>query len=411
MSSVALAETKSAIDWIRQFKYSEQLAAAELLNSLQLFDETTVATLISRKLDELVSQGVRAALYAEREIAENAIFKSEEVTDASGRVRSRAMGKGPPAVKPRRGAKRVGSEGFIAFLISQAVKRYPKVFLNQPGPEQFRKSRGKGVRAIVIVTDFIGTGARVRRYLDAFWNVPSVASWHSRRLVSFYVVAASSTPEGMRLIQRHKCKPAILTGFITPTIRARPPAQRDKWIEFAEKHGPLEEPLGFGNLGALIAFRYGIPNNAPKVLWDRDSDCEPFMPAQSPADALQAFQSDEGDARLRRLLQHLRQNIRNWITGLTTYSQDRKLKLAFLSSLGGKWWPGREILLAQKNGLTVPEVLRLKEHSIKQGWIGDDGRLTDRGRKLVHATRPQQRRKPVVNATTVPYYPKQLRAP
>jgi hypothetical protein len=218
MSSVALAETKSAIDWIRQFKYSEQLAAAELLNSLQLFDETTVATLISRKLDELVSQGVRAALYAEREIAENAIFKSEEVTDASGRVRSRAMGKGPPAVKPRRGAKRVGSEGFIAFLISQAVKRYPKVFLNQPGPEQFRKSRGKGVRAIVIVTDFIGTGARVRRYLDAFWNVPSVASWHSRRLVSFYVVAASSTPEGMRLIQRHKCKPAILTGFITPTI-------------------------------------------------------------------------------------------------------------------------------------------------------------------------------------------------
>ncbi|WP_287181033.1 hypothetical protein [Mesorhizobium sp.] len=84
-------------------------------------------------------------------------------------MRKRAIGRsGPPAVKPVRGLARVGSEGLLAFVASQQKEAWPDIFMNHPGPDSLRaKSAPAG--EVVIITDFIGSGNRIRSMLDKFW--------------------------------------------------------------------------------------------------------------------------------------------------------------------------------------------------------------------------------------------------
>ena len=118
-----LSESTSARRWIDQFELGDQDDAASLIDRLELFNETQVAEAIARQLESIDTRLGRVALYAEREIAEATAFPIETYSDAHGRLRDRAvMNATFKPVSPRRGATRVGSEGWIAFQISQAIK-------------------------------------------------------------------------------------------------------------------------------------------------------------------------------------------------------------------------------------------------------------------------------------------------
>ena len=134
-----LSTSASARAWIGQFKPADQQTAVALLDALILLNEADVALAIRSQLRKLANarKGKRkmVALYAEREFAEQAVFKSEPIADCEGRVRQRAVGNnGPAAINPRRGSTRVGSEGPGAFMLSQAAEIAPRIFLNGPGP-------------------------------------------------------------------------------------------------------------------------------------------------------------------------------------------------------------------------------------------------------------------------------------
>jgi len=211
-----LANTTTGRHWLAQFRGEDRPAAAAMLNALLLLNEEQVASTILSLLQGLAAERSgrrrRVALYAEREFPERNAFEVRSIPDASGVVRRRAVGRaGPAAVKPVRGSTRVGSEGSVAFIISQAVAAWPSIYANQPGPDRIRSARNP-IGALVIVTDFVGSGTRINTILDKFWNVPSVRAWVSRRWVEFMIVAAAGTSAGMASVRAHRLKPRVLVG-------------------------------------------------------------------------------------------------------------------------------------------------------------------------------------------------------
>ena len=178
-----LSAAPSTRQWLKRFSAGDQPAAARLVDALMLMNAEDVASALRAQLARLAETRsgprAKAALYAEREFAERAIFKSQIAPGRDGQSRIRAYGdRGPAAVNPIRGRARVGSEGEGAFVISQAVQASKRKFLNHPGPDRIRRHR---VGLIVIVTDFIGTGTRIRAMLDKFLATPSVRAWRSNR--------------------------------------------------------------------------------------------------------------------------------------------------------------------------------------------------------------------------------------
>jgi hypothetical protein len=229
-----LSQSETGKAWLAQFRSGDDVtAAAKLLDAMLLLNDTEVADSIRDAIDILAEdwdgRGRSLALYAEREFDAATAFESEEITDDAGHVRLRAVRYTGP-VKPTRGKMRVGSEGSIAHLISQLVERRPGLLKNHPGPKGIR-AKSSPVGAIVIVSDLIGSGTRVKKMLDKFWKVPSVKSWVSGKRVEFIVVAAAGTLQGIASVQSHRLRPQVIAERIVPTIGTwKDQALANEWL-------------------------------------------------------------------------------------------------------------------------------------------------------------------------------------
>jgi hypothetical protein len=409
-----LSSTATGEAWLSQFDIKDRRAAARLLDALMLINDEQVATALRSLLAALAAtrsgSHKRIALYAEREIAEATAFRVELVRDEHGRSRRRAVGRqGPAAIKPIRGSPRVGSEGWIAFLISQAVKASPRIFLNHPGPDRLR-SRKQPVGALAIVTEFIGSGARVRTMLDKFWAVPSVRSWCSRGWVSFEVIAAVGTREGLQAVRNHRVRPEVLVQYVAPQLaeyKHQPLYQY--WCTLIEDYGPDRVAgggrEGFGGSGALIAFSYGIPNNVPLILHAEGRGWRPLFKGATPLDLRSAFGLQTDEERIANAVA---------ATGVVLASDLSTLDaqmVIFLSSIRARWRTGAQTAMAELTGLTEPEVLAALKRALAQGYLNVNGRLTDAGQTVLKAAQWREIKRPTIPTNATSYYPMQLRTP
>jgi hypothetical protein len=82
-----------------------------------------------------------------------------------------------------------------------------------------------------------------------------------------------------------------------------------------------------------------------------------------------------------------------------------------LGTLRGRWRPGAEIELAERIGLTEPEIRAAKRRAEEQGLLDSNGRLTDDGHSAVEAGLASNRRRPDIPSEPKPYYPWSLRVP
>lgn len=408
MHQPPLSATKSGREWVTQFAPADRSNAAGLLDSMLLLNDDEVTGALLALLGDLAVRSAgsrdRISLYAEREIAGATLFNVEPIRDSGGRVRQRAIGRtGPPPVKPVRGSSRVGSEGMVAFVISQAVKSWPKVFLNHPGPDRFRGSRP--VRCLAIVTDFIGSGTRVLKMLDSFWAIPTVRAWASRGWLTFKVVAAAGTREGVQNVRAHRQAPEVLVKHIAPTLHG---SLQHPWRALAEAYGPEAAAgagrLGFKDNGALIAFTYGIPNNAPLILHAAGPGWRPLFVGPAPSDARPAFGIRTPGERIARAAEATGVELRPQL-----HHDDASL-IIFLCAIRGRWRATAVTPIAEMTGLTEPEILAAVQRAVQQGLMDVTGRLTDAGQLAIEAARPETRR-PRVPTNQEPYYPWQLRAP
>lgn len=400
--------------WIGQFDPQDQALVVEMLQKMLV---VTRDGFVERLLRLITSKsgGQPVGLYAERELRShdgkpNRLFKQ------SDRRPLRAVGAGPRPIDPYRAYDAdVGSEGIVAQAISELCRRHSSRFFNHPGPDQIRKYQ---IRKFVLVTDFIGSGDRVRKYLDAAWRVASVKSWWSARAtagLSFEVIAYSGTVSGRTYVESHRARPEV--SLVTPCPTINESFSRDKRYALhtlCAKYSPTSRGIpatGYGWGGALIAFSHGVPNNVPLIFFKKSPSWIPLFPERVTAEAREFFSDEpESAAQLRSRLIAMRQE--RLARSIVLDAVDPKIRnlVIVLATLSRP--PRTRENVALQSGLTLSEVDTALSDAIGYGWIDGKNRLTDRGHaELQHLRMDEVNLSALPHETDDDYCPRQLRVP
>ncbi len=407
------SEHSEAIKWLSQFSASDQSDAIELLDALNLISRDAFADGLSNLVVE-VSQTIDGpvGLYIEREVPKqkgvpNRLFKESRTKH------KRAYGNGPNIIQPlSEYAQEVGSEGLVGEICTELHRTDRKKFYVNPGPTQIRKQK---IRAFVLVTDFIGSGARATDYLNAAWRLGSVKSWASLKYLNFHVVSFSGTASGIGKVQAHNSSPNLHQVLSCPTIDSAFDAEVAQRIKIlCRKYSPVgradEDALGFKGSGGLIAFAHGAPNNLPQILHKEGPGWDPLFPGRSTSKVRSVFGEEPDEHSIAIRLQKLKESgIANsgW---LSRKSKDGRSLILLMIAL--KKAPRFDDVLSRETGLTIPEIKSFVELLESWGWIDDTRRLTGEGFKQIRYAR-KTRKSPntIPNEELEYYYPKSLRMP
>lgn len=409
-------QADASLAWLGQFDGADQSAAIQLLQSMALISRDGFAERIqSLLLRRLEDGGTPVGLYAERELPKRGgkphlLFKENSSSP------KRAFGIGPAPVKAViPWVPSVGSEGIVAQLISEMCALYPGRFYDHPGPNLIRKHK---IRRFIVVTDFIGSGKRVATYLQAAWRVRSVRSWWSARAatgMSFEVVAYSATDFGRTVVEKHRSDPKIFIVVPCPTISSLPYEKREQLKTLCKKYSPVKDKsldhLGYGGVGALIAFAHGAPNNCPLILHEMTGKWMPLFQKRKTNATRSTFLQNEMDAdSIRSRLLEMRQEKLAAASWLETVKPQSRALLTVMAALTHP--PRDEEALARKTGLTITDVRSAILKAMRLDWVTDGWRLTETGRaELVHARKPEAPKIALGEDPEVLYYPKALRVP
>jgi hypothetical protein len=434
MASTLVEVSDNGRRWLGQFALGDKGLAAELLRSLELVSRDEFAdglrALILEKAEE--ARGP-IALYAERELGHrhgvpHRLFKETD------RKPKRALGSiGPPAVKATKAYDiSVGSEGIVGQLISELAREHPKKFVDHPGPDQIRRKR---VKRFWIVTDMVGSGDRVWRYLEAAWLVRSVRSWWSGGFLRFGVIAYAGTQIGECRVVRHKSKPTFMLVKPAPTIRTVFSAGKAEQLErLCEAYvpsatvvgeeapwgGPAHHPLGYGGAGALLVFAHGAPNNVPPIFHkasrSKTRPWVPLFPARvSSGLGSEAFGTSLTAGKIRERLEKLGQRRLARSTVVNAMISTWEV-FSILSALS-KPPRNNDAVLSRRSGFETWRVRSLCRRLIEYGWIDSQRRLTDAGEGQLRHARGQMNdnvnypQDGAPKVRQVHYYPKSLRPP
>jgi hypothetical protein len=405
-----LSETSIGSSWLKQFHEAEREIAAELIDQTLLVSRDDFVDGLRDLVDELVRRrsdpARKLALFAERPIKK--IFGTIPAFFRNSRHgRARGTGAPPIVVDPRN--QEVGSEGIVAQFITDYCRRNPLVAVGHPGPTKMRCDR---VGEIVILTDFLGSGNRVRRMLESFRYVATLRSWRSYGLMRFVVIAHSGTSDGVAAVQSHKLRPEVSLRMGCPTIsNTFRGAQRSR-IEALCNAYPVHhpEPLGYGDIGALIAFAHGCPNNVPPILHSGALGWIPLFKGRSTSDSSAAFLPEGDDLILDQRTQRL--------------LKIRDTRKVLASSDNRRWISAMMLLAAVETGcrtaaeisarthLNLAEVRELVTLARSALWLTHAGRLTHLGHNELVRLRRRRKQAPVLSTGSNNfYYPTQLRAP
>lgn len=403
--------------WLAQFAPEDQRDATELLRAMLLvsrdsFAERLRALIIKRISEEPLPVGI----YVEREVQRRNGVPHRLFKESKGKIR-RAYGGGPALVQPTKHYDpSVGSEGLVAHLVSELAHEFRGKIYLQPGPDLIRKHH---IRRFILVTDFIGSGQRAWTYLQAAWRVRSVRSWWSARAskgLSFEVAAYAASRRGRAQVEGHPCKPVVHVVTASPTIdtvfgddaRRRIDALCRKYMPVKNDPSPAR---GYGNVGALIAFSHGVPNNAPLILYRQTPTWAALFPRRITSSTRQEFQDDSQNAdAVRSRLLSMRQTRLAAGQWIESSNPQAKILLMVMAGLGPR--PRHSEAVSARTGLTIIEIEQSLKRALRLGWIDGRNRLTDEGqRQLAHARR---RKAPTPALPLEPeefYYPTSLRAP
>lgn len=413
---------ETTVAWLSQFSPEEQVPLAAMLRAMRLVSADDFVNRMRELMIRALGDGKEGpiGLYAEREVARNAAGLSS-LFKQSARPPRRAYGVSQAPISPKLPwIPDVGSEGIVATLITELVREYKGIVFNNPGPGLIRKHR---IRRFIVVTDFIGSGKRVRDYLDSAWKVWSVRSWWSARAakgIRFEVLAYSGTDSGCCHVQDHRSDPAISLVLPCPTIANALPAELGEHAaSICIARDPIEpdrvESLGYRGTGALIAFAHGAPNNVPRILINegkrgRGQTYLPLFRKRSTASSRASFASSitSADALASALTALGAKRFEGSPSERMSVSQLRLLLTLCALSRS----PRALHVISGRTGLTIIEVESSIDELKTLGWIDASLRITERGQaQLKHARKIRRPTRAVPDLPDVYYYPSSLRAP
>ena len=370
------ADNPEVAAWLRQFADADRPTARTLVRNIYYVsadDFRAEIVALVRGLEE--GGGGPIAMYVERRLpgpgdAPHSLYKSPR------RKVRRAEGVAlPPAHPERLNEPDIGSEGVIAQILSALQREEPNRFRLHPSMNDLRQRQP---RRFVLVTDFIGSGDRARRFLDSAWKVPTIVSWASYQLLSFEVVAYSATDAGTRAVEKHPCRPKVITARGCPTISLLPNPLRNRLTALCEDYCPVSPretmaPLGYGDTGALIAFSHSVPNNIPLILHKKTRSWAPLFRARTINVASGQFDKErELDERLV-VLRELQLKAANRLRRLDPMARQTVLVLSAL-----KRRPRSAEAASARTGLTKLEVELAIRRAKRAGFLGDNLRPTQK---------------------------------
>ncbi len=426
LTNTSMLDSEAGMAWLRQFALHDQKLAADLLEVFRFVSRDEFAT----GLRELVLHEARCidgpiALYAERELRHRLGIPHRLFKESKGKVK-RAYGVGPLPVKPTRAYQpEVGSEGIVAQLITDLCRQFPKKFFNHPGPDKIRETQA---RAFWVLSDLVGSGKRAYDYLSAAWKVRSVRSWWSGGFLQFGVIAYAMTQSGQTRIRHHPCKPLTSCVQPCPTIfSAFSAAKAAAYVRLCERYDPVaprpgssndDQFLGYGGVGALIAFAHGAPNNSPRLFHKTSKQALGWIPL-FPARVTSGLPSTGFGRSLRPETISARLNAlgsKALAKSPAARNAPIEVKKRYLVLAALSRGQRGDVILAIKTGLSMFEVEHVCNELKEFGWVGPRRALTDAGLgelRQLRRTDAQKRQRTIADAEVEkpPYYPTSLRAP
>jgi len=277
-ASTSLGEAPRARRWLGNFEPHEVEAAELLLNHFLLVDAGRLRAHLLGELDRAVADGairLPAVLIP--------VLSMED------------LGKAVPAnpvayvdfIPGARISTTPGSEGLVGNIVRDRVGEgyRPEARWIHP-TATLEQLHSDHVRSIVLMTDNVGSGTQVRRYVEAFRRNPRIRSWISLRLTTIHVVSYAAS-------EQFATSNASIAGAdlrvveFAPTVFSAPwsDQQRSNVLRLCKRYGGGNKGLGFGNAGWLYATTDRVPNTVPDVMRKLGAGWSPLFEGRSvPAD-------------------------------------------------------------------------------------------------------------------------------
>ncbi|RON80768.1 hypothetical protein [Pseudomonas fluorescens] len=406
--------------WLSQFDQgpNDRALAEKLLNSvnycpLNEFKDSMVK--LTRKVLPLKQP---SALFIERELQPTKaklpppLYKQKKTySKRSKKKHIRAYGAAIQAVKSiKYKTQDIGSEALTAWIANTLCRQNDVRFLLQPTADNIRNSK---VRNFVVLTDFIGSGDRARKILDAMWGVASIRSWYSGKFVKLWVLGYSGTEQGIINVRSHRFAPQVHVVTDCPTIFNSFDEDKDDIIALCKVYGAhSENPLGYQGAAALLAFEHGAPNNMPAIfVSEKNRGAKRWAPLFPKRVTEYYWRSTDVDMApvITNALEALRMPE---IQGAPSFRRaSNTLKLAVITLLAFSQKKRRAADLRRLLPLSLDTLLLAKDRAVKRAWITAEGALTLAGRKQIRMLRRQGAKFFVAPDPFAPYHPGQLRVP
>lgn len=400
------------VAWLDQFQGEDQATARDLLDHIEYVEADVFRDAMTNLIVNRLNKGpTPIGLYAERKVGARKGIAHRLFKETKNAVK-RAHGAGPPPVRSQHaGRHETGSEGIVANIITQIVRQNRPQFFDHPGPDVIRR---KKVRRFMLVTDFVGSGDQTTLYLDAAWRVASTKSWWSGGLFRFEVVCFSATPTAIAKLKRHPCRPIITQCRACPTIASFEPYEGTRFRSLCLRYGPKNSEtqiprLGYGDIGALIAFAHGMPNNGPRFFYKKGRNWSPLFPARVTAGVTRI---DHGDRRaeLARKLKILRERQIAKLALSSGLDPATDFSILVLAAL--KRRPRTVEAVSSRTGLGIAETAELMQRALAAGWIDQNYRLTQQAYiELKFLQRDKGSKVTRFTPSDASYFPDSLRAP
>ena len=397
--------------WLNRFDAEHREAARRLVNGLTLVSLSNFnRTITQMVVSEAATISGPVGLFAIREIDPTRPYFTQATT---GRRR-------PSKVKTTdavgRGAD-IGSEGHVASILRNLSRSDPGKFLNHPTIE---KMRDKKCRSIVVVDDLIGTGKRVREFLESIWLDKTFQSWWSSGYIDFKVVAFAGTQAGVRFVEKRKYRASVIINRDCPTFPSLPwpLIWRQRILalcrDYASMTSKPDMRFGYGDVMASLVFEHSCPNGVPAILWapgGRGTGWRPLFPNRSMSGAAQSVFPPEivrrdpiavliaaGQAKLAK-------------TGLKEIRDDEARQILLIVAMLAKGIR-RNAALTYATGLSNAELETVLQQCIDWGFVTSTRRITATGLAELGRVRHGRRLKAkVATMANEDYYPQSLREP
>lgn len=233
----------------------DRFFAKEILLEAQKCDFGSVALFCARELEADLPEAIDSKYLNKkilRELPRKSYFPEKRCEKPD------AVGKGGG----------VGSEGHIANLIRDLSKEKGRL-LDHPCLDEMAATK---TRKIIIVDDIIGSGNRIRQFLDGFCKHKTYKSWRSGGYVELVVLSyAAMEDTKISLLKDNRIDRISNALPVFPGSATWTSEQKDEAVclckKYAVKTSRPSWALGYKSVFSCICFEHKCPNTAPAILW------------------------------------------------------------------------------------------------------------------------------------------------